>query len=433
MTIETPTRKELEQSTKTDVQQELPESNPFLRNSFLGAIVKAWALRIFDFYLQLQELLKQAFWDTATGIFLEKWAAIFFITRNAATQSTGFIVATGTDTSVIPISTVLSDSTGQEYETQAAATITAQSISVTLARSGSTVTATAVSAHNLASGVSPTIAGANETDYNGTFVITVNGDDTFTYQITTTPATPATGTITAAFTTAHVEVKSSSFGVATNQDNGAELTLNNPISGVDNTATVDFNELLGGTDQESDVDLRDRFLGRVQNPIALFNVAAIENQAKLVTGVTRVFVREVTPAAGQVTTYFTRDNEINIIPTVADVTNVKNKLLEIKPGHTDDADVIVTAPTAKTINFTFTGLTPNTTDMQTAINSNLVVYFREDTDVGVDIDEDAYRSAIFNTVDVSGARVESFTLSTPTGDIAVATAEIPILGTVSYP
>jgi uncharacterized phage protein gp47/JayE len=431
--IDTPTRKELEQSTKTDVQQELPESNPFLRNSFLGAIVKAWALRIYDFYLQLLELLKQAFWDTATGSFLERWAAIFFITRNAATRSSGFIVATGTATSVIPVSSALSDSAGVEYSTQAAATITAQVLSVTLARTGSTVTATSASNHNLASGLSVTIAGANETDYNGAQTITVTGLDTFTYQITTTPSTPATGTITASFTTAHIEVQSTDFGITTNQDNGTELTFNTPIAGVDNTATVDFGELAGGADQENDTDFRARFLSRVQNPIALFNVAAIDAQAKLVAGVTRVFVREITPDVGQITVYFTKDNNVPIIPTAVDVTNVKTSLLLIKPANTADADVIVTAPTAKTINFTFSNLSPNTSDMQEAINANLAVFFTEDTDVGVDMEEDAYRSAIFNTVDSSGARVSSFDLSTPTGDISVATAEIPVLGSVTYP
>jgi len=433
MSIETPTRKELEQSTKTDVQQELANSNPFLRNSFLGAITKAWAFRIFDFYLQLQELLKQAFWDTATGIFLERWAAIFGITRNAATQSTGYIVATGTATTVIPISTTLSDSGSLEYDTQAAATITDHVLSVTLARSGSTVTATAASGHQLASGLSVTISGANETDYNGAQTITVTGTTTFTYTISTTPATPATGTVIASFTSAYIEVTAASYGDSTNQDSGVQLTLNTPIAGVDNQLAVDYSGLAGGEDQESDTDFRARFLSRVQNPIALFNVSQIENQAKLVTGVTRVFVREITPEVGAVTIYFTKDNSTPIIPTAADVANVKTSLLLIKPAHVSDSDVIVTAPTAIPLNFTFSALDPSTAEMQTAINASLAVFFEEDTDVGVDMPEEAYQSAIYNTIDATGARVVSFTLSAPTGDQAVADAEIPTLGTVTYP
>jgi phage tail sheath protein FI len=41
------------------------------------------------------------------------------------------------------------------------------------------------------------IAGANQAEYNGIVTITVTGASTFTYPVTGTPATPATGTITA--------------------------------------------------------------------------------------------------------------------------------------------------------------------------------------------------------------------------------------------
>ena len=64
-------------------------------------------------------------------------------------------------------------------------------------RSGSTVTVTTTEDHGYATGQTVTIAGATQTKYNGTWEITVTGADTFTYTITTTPATPATGTITA--------------------------------------------------------------------------------------------------------------------------------------------------------------------------------------------------------------------------------------------
>lgn len=434
MALEFPTRKQLEQSSKTDVQQSLAESNPFLRNSFLGAIVKAWAFRIFDFYIQLEEVLKQAFWDTSTNDYLERQAAWFGITRNPATKSTGNIVSSGIAASVIPSGSSVQDSSGVEYTTTSSATLSTNAITLTsLTRSGSTATATTPSDHNLASGISVTISGAVETEYNGTFVITTVTDTTFTYTVTGTPSSPATGTIITTQTTALAPVESVDFGVDTNQDSGAELTYVTPISGVNNSSFVDVDGIDGGADQENDTDFRERFIARVQNPIALFNIAAIENQAKLVSGVTRVFVREVTPAAGQVTVYFVRDNEESIIPTSVDVANVKTSLLLIKPAHTADADVIVTAPTAKTVNFTFSALSPNTTTMQTAINNSLAVLFRDDTDVGVDLIEDAYRSAIYNTIDSeTGDRVLSFTLATPTGDIATAASEIPVLGTVSY-
>lgn len=68
-------------------------------------------------------------------------------------------------------------------------------VSTTLTRSGSTATA-AATAHGYKNGDKITIAGANETEYNGEFVISNVSANAFDYTVTGTPATPATGTIT---------------------------------------------------------------------------------------------------------------------------------------------------------------------------------------------------------------------------------------------
>lgn len=66
-----------------------------------------------------------------------------------------------------------------------------------ITRLGGTATATVPVAHNVQVGNSITIAGANETDYNGTFTVTaIPSAVTFTYNVPGAPATPATGTIT---------------------------------------------------------------------------------------------------------------------------------------------------------------------------------------------------------------------------------------------
>jgi len=64
-----------------------------------------------------------------------------------------------------------------------------------ITRSGSTASATTAASHGLVSGDSVRITGANETQYNGTFSVTVTGGTTFDYTVSGTPATPATGTI----------------------------------------------------------------------------------------------------------------------------------------------------------------------------------------------------------------------------------------------
>jgi hypothetical protein len=57
-----------------------------------------------------------------------------------------------------------------------------------------TVTATA---HGFTSGDQMNISGAVQTDYNGDFIVTVTDANTFTYTVSGSPATPATGTIIA--------------------------------------------------------------------------------------------------------------------------------------------------------------------------------------------------------------------------------------------
>lgn len=66
-----------------------------------------------------------------------------------------------------------------------------------LTSSSGTATGTTSSAHSLKVNSYVTIAGANETDYNGTFRVTsVPSTTTFTYTVSNSPSSPATGTIT---------------------------------------------------------------------------------------------------------------------------------------------------------------------------------------------------------------------------------------------
>jgi hypothetical protein len=66
-----------------------------------------------------------------------------------------------------------------------------------ITRSGSIATLTSTTNHGLVTGDEIVISGATQTEYNGTFTVTKTGNTTFTYTVTGTPATPATGTILA--------------------------------------------------------------------------------------------------------------------------------------------------------------------------------------------------------------------------------------------
>ena len=62
-------------------------------------------------------------------------------------------------------------------------------------RSVNTATVTTATPHGYSSTNRVNIRGANQSDYNGDFTITVTGASAFTYTVANTPTTPATGTI----------------------------------------------------------------------------------------------------------------------------------------------------------------------------------------------------------------------------------------------
>ena len=152
-----------------------------------------------------------------------------------------------------------------------------------------------------------------------------------------------------------------------------------------------------------------------------------------VTPATGTILSDVIVALGTLQVFFMRDNDDNPIPSGSEVTTVKDKILEITPANTSEDDLGVFAPVAVVTDYTFTSLVPNTTTMQNAIIANLDLFYAEGTFVGVDIEEDAYRAAIFDTIDTeTGEKVQSFDLSTPTGDIAIAFNEIGTRGNVVF-
>lgn len=68
--------------------------------------------------------------------------------------------------------------------------------SVTITRSGSTATV-AHTAHGMSNGEKVRIYGANQDEYNGVFALTYIDANSYSYTVTGTPATPATGSVTA--------------------------------------------------------------------------------------------------------------------------------------------------------------------------------------------------------------------------------------------
>ena len=413
-----------------------PNAQPFLPRSWLRAIGTAVGGRSFDLYDIAREVIKQMFPQTATGVWLEMHGALKDVFKKAATTADGFIVIVGSTGIVIAASTPLSIQGRQYTLINAVETDTVTNNISSLTRVGSVVTAVTAGNHNLATGQAVTIAGADQTDYNGSKVITVLDETSFTYSIATTPATPATGTITAAYVGALAQVVSQDTGEIQNLSDGNILTFVTPIAGIGNNATVNVEGIGGGADIEDQEVYRGRVLFRYQNPISTYSKSEIEAIALSVPGVTRVWViPATTDTAGTVTVYFVRDNQDPIIPTPEEVDQVKDALLEHAPAIMEEDDTIVDAPTPVSVAFVFSALTPDTPTMRVEIDARLQLFFHSyQVNLATDITEEEYRTTIKNTIDpASGIQLQSFTLSSPTGTISIGDDEIPVYGGVTWP
>jgi uncharacterized phage protein gp47/JayE len=412
--------------------------DPNIRNSFMLGLVKSMAAGFDENNDKIKEVLKQLFPQTATDEYLEIWASWFGITRKIAVKAEGYAVFTGIGTTIIPNATAIQKTDGTLYTTQVDATISNQTIGVTITRVGSTATVTSISNHNLATGVSVTIAGASQSEYNITTIISVISNNQFTFQVSGSPATPATGAITASFTTAFVSIKASDYGINGNSTGGSSLSLVSPILNIDSTCYLSYDGLTLGLDAETDEALRLRLQERTSNFTAPFTVSGLPIFIKeKIAGVSRVWVQAATPSAGYVTIYFVRDADLNIIPTAAQVNAVKAAIIEqengIKPANTPDSYVIVAAPTAIPINITFSTLSPNTAAMRSSITQTLTDFFKS---AAVGVDEDVVlnqlNALIYSVVDADG-NSPTFTLSLPSSNITISNSQLAILGTITYP
>lgn len=434
MAIQTPTHQQILNRIRADVAANLPDVDPTIFGSIIRALCDSLGGRIYDMVLLLKQLEKELFPQTSSGEYLERWAGYEGLSRKAATPSEGFVNIVGPASTSIPVSTQLSSANGNIYETQAASTLNLQTIGITTLTSYlTTATATIASGHNLSTGMTVIIAGASQSEYNGAYSITVTSNTTFTYTFAGSGTSPATGTITVSYTGVSVSIQSLDTGSNLNLESGAQLSLVIPIGGVDISIYTQYDGVTGGTDTESDEALLSRAIQRRSNPVANFNVAAIESVVLSVPGVTRVKVKRIYPAVGAVTILFLRDNDPNPIPNAAAVQAVKDVIYPIVPAHSSLDDVHIEAPTAIVQNFVFHEIVPDTPSMREAITQNLTSFFQDEIEFETTITSDKYRSAIIETIDpTNGDTLISFILDEPTIDIFVNSKSIGILGTVSY-
>ncbi len=245
--------------------------------------------------------------------------------------------------------------------------------------------------------------------------------------------TDASGTISGG--TVNIDITAKVAGSDGNEDAGATLTFVSPITGADTSATVSTAAIDGGTNEETDEALRTRGLRRKRKPPhggADFDYIAWMLE---VSGVTRAWSIPLYQGVGTIGCAFVRDDDDDLLPSPSEIGTVKSYIV----AHNDPiTGTEVGIPTGaepglymitlskKTVNFSI-GISPNTTDVQTAVTSNLNDLIDEEGGPAETIYLSQIRAAI------SAATGEDFNrVISPTEDVTAATNEVHVIGTITF-
>ena len=438
----------LTDQAKAELRRQISTIDPTIFGSFASPFLTSCSALAYSITLTVRDLEVQLFPQTAEDEFLDIWGGYEGLERLSASPSSGSISIPGTLAVNVPISTTFTGANGFAYSSTAVGTVQNVSISVSsLTLVGTTVTATTIDDHSFATGLVIDILGAVESEYNGSFPVTVTARNQFTYTIVGSPSTPATGTITADSDYAIVPLQCDSDGQDTNLDNGAVLTIVVDITNLDSTGFAQFDGLSGGADIESDESYRARILLSRSIQEGVFTADQIKLAALGIAGNTRVFVIRAAasacstpvvgfiPSAGEVAVYVLRDNDANIIPTQSILDQTKQAIIDDGklPANTFEGDVHVFGPDTVEVDFDLDALTPDTPTMRAAVAAQLSAFFEDSVDFQEDVLEAAYLGSIQNTQDLlTGDFIQSFSLTTPTGDVTITSGEIAVLGDVTF-
>lgn len=363
------------------------------------------------------------------------------LTKNDAEIASGKITFTGTVGATIPAGTILTNTDGFQYTTQAEGIIATQTISIaSINRVADTAIVETATEHNLTNSTLVSIIGSSQTEYNITNqIISITSPTTFTFQVSGSPITPATGTLFLVYNGITVSISSNEVGSDKNLNSNTILALTSPVIAVDDDVYPVFDGINGGLDEESDDDFISRKLEFFNNPPTNANASAYKvflKDKKLsgISGITRVYVKETPPT---VTIYFLRDGDTDSIPTAQQVIDAKNALIDpdtgIKPAEMPASNLTVLAPTPVVVNFQFSELVPNTIIMQEAITNNLKAFFRNNAEFEKNINRSDYEIPIATATDSQSNAIESFKLNFPTTTIQINEGQMPIFGTVTFP
>jgi len=149
-----PTLGALIRDTQASIAARLPGSDPLLRVSNLNILARLFAGVAHLLFGYLDWIVRQVLPDSADAEYLDRWAAIFGLSRQPAIAAAGSVQIAGTTGATLPAGAVLVRADGAAYVTQAAVTLAAGT------GTASVVARASGAAGNAASGATLTLAAA---------------------------------------------------------------------------------------------------------------------------------------------------------------------------------------------------------------------------------------------------------------------------------
>lgn len=208
---------------------------------------------------------------------------------------------------------------------------------------------------------------------------------------------------------------------------GQRLAFVSVPLGLDAQATVDAPGFVGGADLEGDEPARARMLNRIQEPPHGGNANDYEQWALQVPGVTRAWAYGQEMGIGTVTVRFMMD-EVRAaqdgIPNAGDLALVEAHIDPLRPVTV--RDLFVVAPLPKVVDVTIANLERDSPEVRLAIATNLAKAFRVKAEPG----QTFWLSWISEAV--SAAAGERRHTIQGGADVACATGEIAVLGSIAY-
>ncbi len=368
-----PTLSDLRTMVAQDIQAELPGTDPLLRYSSLGIIGRVLAGLVNLFYGFLDWIAKQAVPFTATEEYLEGWAALKGVFREAATQASGTVTFSGNVGATINAGAALTRSDGVRALVTVGGSVGA----------GNTVTVSAQ-------------INADPTGLTGAFGNCAAGTQ-FTLG-SSIDGISSVGTAATAFT------------------GGADLELDESLR---SRMLLAYQTTPQGGASTDYVEWAREVPGVTRAWCAPNGMGPGTVVIRFMMDVSEAAFGGFPQGTNGVAASETRD-----AVATGDQLAVANA---IYPKQPVTALVYAVAPTANTINFTISGLTGASATLQAEIAAAITGVFEQYGEPGGTIDLSYIESAIAAIAGTAG-----FVITAPSVNIVSPTGELPVLGTVTY-